>query len=429
MKKFLSCLLVASALLACRKESPTPQPDPVPIPEIVFQLGASFSDRKPAAAVSKAVQEDWEEGNVIFVFFKQDNGLPQVSSPAHLEMQYLGDKKWSYNFYGELGIVNGNTGTMRAVYLPFGSDASIGEGDNDEYVFETENNTSFFLTATLPYTVTNNTVRGNFEMKVPAGYVQFYVADEDAEDGAYVLSTDAVTPVKVVSVSPDGSLNLEEKRPGDNMPGYEYKGGYLFSGAIVSDYGYGGNYYFAKTEVSDGTRSDFFIGDKSAFQSRKSYNLPANSSNKWQPVGQEETVTLSKTASGTTTNYGTWYTCNYGADSPDETGTRMDFPAALDLVDDTDMILPSYEQMNDLRTKLTWTPISVYRTPGWVVSDGSGFLFFPLDGTTRNEWYWTSTPATTERAWHLYLVDKGDRVMGESPTSMTYPARYMSSTQ
>ena len=427
MKKFLYILFIASAFLACRKEKPTPDPDPVS--EISFQLDATYSDGTPApaAAVSKAVQKDWEVGNVIFVFFQQSAGLTPVESPAYLEMKYLGDKKWSYEVKnGPLGIKNNDTGTMRAVYLPFGNEAEIEEGENLEYVFDTENNTSFFLTATLSYTVTNNKISGNFAMKVPSGYVQFYVADDDAEDGEYVLSTDAVRPVEILAVYPDGSFNLNEKRPGDNLPGYKYEDGYLFSGAIVSGYEYGGNYYFAKTKVADGSRSDFFISTNTTFQSRDSYLLPANTSSKWETVGPTETVKLSKTVNGTTTNYGTWYTCNYGAFDPDDTGTRMDFEAATGLVT-TNRILPSYDQMDNLRTGLTWTSISVYRTPGYVVSDGSGFLFFPLDPATQYEKYWTSTPVpqTSDKAWHLYLVHKGDRAMGESPVSMQYPARYL----
>ena len=413
MKKFLYLFPVIFAVLSCGKENPVPKP--VPVADITFELTADYA--------TKDVQTDWEAGNVIFVFFNQSSGLTEVESPSYLEMKFNGSK-WSYTVKnGPLGIKNHDTGTMRAVYLPFGNTTTVEDGEDCDYEFGTKYK-SFFLTATLPYTVTDNKVKGNFAMKVPDGYVQFYVEDPNPVDGAYTLSTDAVRPVEIVSVLMDGTLNLNELRPGDDMPGYKYKNGYLFSGVIVPEYheNYGGNYYFAKTKLSDGSRSDYFVGGKTMLVSRDSRKLPANGNAKWEPVGPSKTVKLT----GSTKNYGTWYTCNEGSPAPDEPGTRMDFAAATAHAG-TNKILPSYDQMYSIYSDLTWTPISVYRTPGWVVSANSGFLFFPLDDLTLVEWYWTRTEVSSnhDRAWHLYLEHKGDRIIGESPKSMMYPARYL----
>lgn len=431
MKHRLLFWLFAGVILACGKEKPAPSP--IEPEEITFRLSASFSEGTPAPAAvsSKAVQTDWETGNVIFVFFDK------IASPLYLEMKYLGNNNWSYSMpNGTLEFKdNMKTGKMRAVYLPFGSDARVSKsGTGFKFSKGTD---SFYLTAQLSYTVdSNNTISGNFTMSVPANYVQFYVSDAQASDGNYKLSTDAVKPVELVSVKSDGSLNLNEGLPGYDMKGYKYKEGYLFSGIfLLNDYAYrnsstgNGDYYFAKTKVSDGSRTDCFVAGKK-LESHSSIVLPDNGNSKWKAVGPANTVKLSKTVSGTTTSYGTWYTCNEGENAPDDNDSLMNFDTAVANAG-TNKILPSYQQWSNLITDLTWTRMSVYRTPGWVVSDGSNFLFFPLNSDTSDEHYWTSTAVAqaSSNAWHLYLTSSGTRQMGDSPKSMMYPVRYLYSAQ
>ena len=170
---------------------------------------------------------------------------------------------------GALGLKNGDTGTMRAVFLPFGSNATV-SADGTSFVFSTTYY-AYYLTATLDYTVANNKVSGAFNMEIPDGYVQFFIEDVNATDGAYTLGTDAVIPVGVASIAADGTISeTADKEAKDDLPGYAYGNGtakgYLFSGKIDTDYSYGSNYYFAKTKVeadpANNTRADYFVSGK-----------------------------------------------------------------------------------------------------------------------------------------------------------------------
>lgn len=432
MKKLLFLAAVVLAVCSCGKEKPAPTP--VVPSDIVFDLGAVYPEETPeTAAATKSVKEGWEENDVIFVFFQQGTGLTPVEPPAYLEMKcHINNNKASWVCTvqnGPLGLKNNDTGTMRAVYLPFGNAATVYEGDHvGEYEFD-KYYSSYYLTATLPYTVSNNKVSGNFAMSVPEGYVQFYVADTAASDGAYSLSVDAVKPVEIVSVLSDGSLNVNEKLPGDNMPGYKYKDGYLFSGVFVKSYTdtYGGNYYFAKTKISDGTRTDYFIGGKKVLASHDSVKLPANNSSKWQAVGSGKTVKLSKT--GSTTSYGTWYTCNEGATKPESAGTLMGYDAAVAAqvtATTPNKKLPPYSLLDKVRSVFTWTAVSVKRIPGMVLNSDGGFLFFPLGTTTPEGWYWSAREYDSGNAYHLYLKTDGQRALSYSSKTMQHSVRYIS---
>ncbi len=437
MKRYLLLLLCAISVLSCGKEHPYSPPEPTP--EITFLLEATYPDDSsaPASVVSKAVKTGWESGDVIFVFFLQDEGCPGIESPDHLEMKYNGSS-WSYLEKtdppgGSLGLVNGNTGKMRAVYLPFGNTATISYDDYDDYAFSTVYS-SYFLTAELRYTVQNNTVSGDFKMSVPMveneGYVQFYVEDAQAADGAYQLGTDAVQPVGIVSVRNEDLSIKFQPYPGGDMPGYAYKGGYLFSGVLVGNYAYKGNYYLVKTKVSDGSRSDYFVGGKTALKHRDSRKLPANSDAKWEPVGPSKTVKITKTVSGTTSIYGTWYTCNEGANVPEETGLRLDFPAATAGVG-TNKLLPSSTLQQQMISSLTWSQVSVHGIPGWVISGDSRFIFLPMSPTTGVEWYWSGSALTSNpsRAYHLYFRTDGYHVVSDGDKTNQYAVRYMYSAQ
>lgn len=259
MKKSLMFMMAAVAVLAsCQKENTVdvPKDDVVEATPITFNLTANHSDD------TKAVKTGWESGDAIFVFFSN------VDAPKHLKMTYDGTS-WSSAEYdgaiatpGALDLKNGDTGTMRAVFLPFGSNATV-SADGSNYVFN-KTYYAYYSTATLEYTVTDNQVSGEFNMAIPEGYLQLFVPDASATDEAYTLGCDAVIPTGIASVSHDGTIN--ESTSGEDMFGYAYGSGdakgYVFSGKLNTNYGFSfavvGGYYFAKTKISDNTRQGLF---------------------------------------------------------------------------------------------------------------------------------------------------------------------------
>lgn len=416
MKTRLSLLLCALlALTACSNDdndvTQNPEATTTETPQTIkFNLTASHPD-DDAAAQTRAVKQTWEAGDAIFVFFTG------AEAPKHLKMTYDGTA-WTSAEYdgatqtaGALGLKNGDTGTMRAVFLPFGSDATV-SACGTSFTFSTTYY-AYYATATLSYTVTDNEVSGAFDMVIPADYVQFFVEDAAATNGGYTLGTDAVIPTGVASIAADGTITeTSNKAAGDDMTGYAYSGGYLFSGKLTS-WGYGSNYYFAKTKTADGSRADYFVSGK-ALASHSAVKLPANDNvyalqygtpnkGKWIPVGSGITVTIGHfLGSGLSEmfgSYGTWQTCNYGATAPEQYGTKNTFGYAT-----SNATLPTKPQFEALINVCSLVPITIHGVCGKVFNAPCGFVFLPSYSQSESSLvYWTSTIDENDNSKAYYL--------------------------
>lgn len=387
MKKFLILLFAAfTALVSCGKEELKLELGKTQSVPITFDLTAMHD------AATKAVKTGWETGDAIFVFFTG------AEAPKHLKMSFDGTAWSSAEYDGEtlspgaLGLKNGDTGSMRAVFLPFGSDATvlaIGESFRFERIQYT-----YYLTATLEYTVKDNKVSGAFDMKIPDGYVQFFIEDASATDGAYKLGCDAVIPTGVASISADGTLTeTADKTVRDDMRGYVYKGGYLFSGKLNPKYGYSGRYYFAKTRIADNSRADYFVSGKT-LSSHSSVKLPGNDSifdsetdvlkeGKWIPVGKDKWVYLYRQTGDDFSPIGgiVWATCNYGESVPEAVEKSYTYDEANNL--SANGALPRVDQFilltnnGNVTDFFSYAHITVHGQDGLVIRADRGFLFLP----------------------------------------------------
>ena len=423
MKKYLLVIVATMvALVSCEKEIEEPTKD-IDEPTVVSPVAFNLTAKHPGE--TRAAKSGWEAGDVIFVFF---NNVP---APKFLKMSYDGSQWTSAEMNGStatagaLGLKNGDTGTMRAVFLPFGSDATVSASGTD-FVF---NKTwyAYYLTATLDYAVSGNAVSGAFNMMIPDDYVQFFVEDAAATDEAYTLGCDAVIPTGVASITSDGSvIETSDKTASDDMPGYAYSSGYLFSGKLGS-WEYGSNYYFAKTKTADNSRADYFVTGKT-LSSHSAVKLPANddiyavvagtpNDGKWVPVGSGTFVGLY--ASDLTTSLGTWHTCNYNQSVPEAVGSTYTFADANAL----GATLPTKEQFELTNNSSDCYCISVHGQPGTVVKAARGFLFFPAhDGT--NGGFWSSTIDSNDNnyAWFFYISGPVHTV-GRTVCIRRYPVR------
>ena len=175
MKKYLILFAAAmAAMVSCGKEVIEPEIGVGEVAPISFDLTANHPD------MTKAAKATWQAGDAIFVFFTG------AAAPRHLKMTYDGSA-WTSAEYdgatqtaGALGLKNGDTGTMRAVYLPFGSTATV-SASGTSFTFS-KTYYAYYLTATLAYTVADNEVSGAFDMTIPDDYVQFFVEDAAATD-------------------------------------------------------------------------------------------------------------------------------------------------------------------------------------------------------------------------------------------------------
>lgn len=423
MKRYLILILAAAAtLVSCNKEPQEPGTgvSGTGNAPITFDLTANHPDD------TKAMKSAWEAGDAIFVFFSG------AVAPKHLKMTFDGTS-WTSAEYdgatlsaGDLGLKNGDTGTMRAVFLPFGSDATV-SADGSSFTFS-PTYYAYYLTATRAYTVADNKVSGAFNMVIPGGYVQFFIEDAAATDGAYTLGTDAVIPTGVVAVDNHGNIvETSDKVAGNDMPGYAYSGGYLFSGKLNTDYhSYRMNgavtveanaYYFAKKKVADNTRADYFVSGKT-IASHSAVKLPANdnvyeakngspNSGKWVPVGSSSTVSLYDVTGGgeAVSLLGKWYTCNYGQTVPESLGSLYTFDAANAL---DDVTLPTKEQFqkinNDNYCSYVW--LTVHGQQGVVIKAARGFLFLPAQSGSDG-YYWSSTGHVDDHAEYFNFRSSG----------------------
>ncbi len=425
MKKMWILIVMAAAIItSCGQEILDSGSGITETAPIVFNLTANHPD------ATKAVKTGWEAGDVIFVFFSG------AAAPKHLKMHYDGSA-WSSAEYngsrqteGALGLTDGKEGTMRAVYLPFGSSATV-SADGTSFTFNTTYY-AYYLTATLPYTVSNGKVIGTFQMQIPDDYVQFFVEDAEAVDEAYLLGCDAVIPVGVASIAADGTITeTSDKTAADDMPGYAYSGGYLFSGKLNAQYSSTRKdereapveahaYYFAKTKTSDNTRADYFVSGKT-LTSHSAVKLPANGTSKWQAVGPGVSYELMYTLDAGTswessTSLGKWYTCNYGCSVPEQHGTPYTFDGANSLPGVT---LPTQDQFEKLNTTgyAEWVWLPVHGHSGMVVKASNAFLFLPAQGaSSESGLYWSSTlhQQSPEYAMGFFINNIGLHV-GQAP--------------
>ena len=411
MKKiWIITLLAVATALSCAKinEQETVEPEEKPAAEktegrIVFNIQVNQAEGQ-----TKAVKSGWETGDVVYVFFSG------AAAPKHLKMTFDGTSWTSAEYNGAtltpdaLGLQNGDTGTMRAVFLPFGSDAVV-SASGTSFIFDKTYYT-YYLTASLPYTVKDNEVSGALNMLIPDEYVQFFVEDASAVDEAYTLGTDAVIPVGVASIAADGTITeTSDKVAGNDMTGYAYQGGYLFSGKLNGSYAYSGSYYFAKTKTADNSRADYFVSGK-ALSSHSAVKLPANDNvyavvsgtpneGKWVPVGSDITVQLYKSG----TSLGEWYSCNYGQSVPESTGVNYTPGSAHAL----GVTLPTEDQLKGINDNCSFTLLTVHGRLGTVVNADSGFLFLPL-GTHIG--VYLSSPGIGD-TWGLTILTNGDHYM------------------
>lgn len=262
MKKALIILAAAAlSLISCNKDilDNAGEGTTAPAADIIFELSANHPD----GAATKAVKTGWESGDVIFVFFNN------VASPRYLKMNFDGSAWSTTQMNGaaeeSLGLVEDATGTMQAVYLPFGNSLTV-SSSGTAFTFS-EVTYSYYLTATLDYTVVGGKVSGAFNMQIPEGYVQFFLDDASASPAVEIeLREPHLTPQGIASIAADGTITHTGIAHGAPLKGYVYdkavketgeSKGYLFSGILADGArNTSTDYYF--TLVSGGWQGSYY---------------------------------------------------------------------------------------------------------------------------------------------------------------------------
>ena len=224
MKKALMMVCAALvALVSCEKQPVVAERVPV-----TFTLQATFPD----GAETKAVKSGWENGDIIFVTFSG------VECPKYLKMTYdhgaWDERQMEENSESVLPLSDGDEGTMTAIFLPFAKKDTYLYDDGGTFVFS-DIFVSYYLTAQLHYKVIAGEISGMFDMKIPDGFVQFYIEDNEAEVGKAMLWEPHLIPCAVTGVAENGiTVNEAQLDKGEPVPGFAYGDGdgYVFTGKL-----------------------------------------------------------------------------------------------------------------------------------------------------------------------------------------------------
>lgn len=411
MKKITLLFAAAFAFAACQKESVMDN-TPISDTKLVFNLDINY------ASATKAIKSGFVNGDKIFIFFEG------VTS-GYATIEYDGSKFGDETLNGGLTVNDlAESGkTLRAIFLPYGNDATPTYGTN--WTFD-KNTGSYFLTATGSYTLTKTsditTLTATLNMAVPSNYVQFFVPDGGAT-GSIKLACNAVKPSGLASVSSDGTVTEINGGQGAFMTAYAATvgsdKGYYASGKLS---GAGTVYYFAIEK--GGKYYDFVKQTDSAISNKAAIKLTT-----YNEVGTGKYT--QKTVGGKT-----WATVNVGATKPWMYETA-EYQYTWQGKNDNNWSIASGEGMplntdfQALRDNCLHPWISIAGVNGRIVIDNAtgGYMFLPASGYDGGDsagefgYYWSRTEEDSDCAWSLTFDNVGLAVGGSDYKAFAFSVR------
>ena len=224
MKKIFVLLCALFALAACATEA-TDETTEVAQNGKTIKLALTinrtdvFADEPGTKAT---VKDKWADGDVVFVFF---NG---VAAPKYLELKYSSsNRNWTATLMNDLTADDlGTSGTMTAVYLPYGSGTVVTSSKGD-FSFEPMYEGIPLLCESAAYTYGTEGLGGTLNLKAPTGdcarnenerYIHFDISGYDATH-TYTLYQDYVRPIVITGVL-NGGVSIQTADGGTAIPGY-----------------------------------------------------------------------------------------------------------------------------------------------------------------------------------------------------------------
>ena len=257
MKKRIAILCAIVALAACNQA--VPEPDPHWNGNIQVDITVGRAD---VFATRATVKSAWADNDVVFVFFKG------VAAPKYLELKYSSaTDTWTAterNALAAADLAAAAEKKMTAIYLPYGSTATVAASGTD-FVFDGLSYNGFFLQAeTAGYTFDGGTLRGTLNMSAPtlsdaADRLIHFDISGFTPGHAYDLYQDQVRPLTFVKVSADGAVTQDEGQMGKALTGHEDGAMISFSGIL--DHAAVGEAVDYQFSVNDKTASVLYTRD------------------------------------------------------------------------------------------------------------------------------------------------------------------------
>lgn len=257
MKKIFAALCTAIMLVACSQV--VLEPDSTRYEDIHVNLIVGRSDD---FATKATVKSAWADNDVVFVFFKG------IAAPKYLELKYnSGTGTWSGTRMNSLtasDLADAAEKKMTAIYLPYGSTATVAANGTD-FVFDGLTYNGYFLQAEqVDYTFDGSILTGTLNMVAPTltdtsdKLIHFDISGFTSGH-AYNLYQDFVKPLIFTKVSADGEVAKAEGTMGKAIAGYEDGAMMSFSGILdASAVGSAVDYQFS---INDETASILYTRD------------------------------------------------------------------------------------------------------------------------------------------------------------------------
>lgn len=425
MKKTIIILSALIALVGCNKENTQPENTPN-----VFNITITREGD------TKAVKADWENGDVVYVFFST------VAAPNYVKYTFDGTD-WSNTKVGTFDITT--AGYMTAIYLPYGNTETVST-DGTNFKFG-NTYTSYYLKAEkAEYTVSGGVVSGSLNMTVPEGFVQFAMPISGTVHGkavqffretadAYTLKESHLTPCAFASVAADGTIsNVAGYKAGDPITGYIYGGDINFSGLLTPGTAMY-SFQFVNNMGTVATYDDvtYILSGTKTIAAKAAIKFPLISSNAWK-VREPGFVTVgdikwAKWNVGATTEVGFGDYYAWGAIYPQYKYEGGDYQESLgeNNIDEAHDVayqklgenwqMPNQNQLTILKNKITSsTWVTNYNGSGVnghliTADNGTDKLFLPAAGYWGGVLYsagglgdyWSSTCYESYNAWLLYF--------------------------
>ena len=407
---------------------------------------------------TKAVKTDWEEGDKILVFFNvttQPSSMYEtgfLDSYRYVTLTFDGSD-WNGTFsssnsedYKRLGT----SGTMYAVYFPFGNVTRTANG------FRTSNHTNGALNDLMafsyylidesgsPYTMTLGemaTLSGTLHMSLPDNFVYFYIdkqGDNFNQNEKYRLSVEGVKPATVKLWDGANGFSKDELGAGQPMWGYKYGDGIAFAGILDESWDTPADHKLIFFSDGDPAKTKTMKNVKLSSHESVKLKNPFDAANGWKQV-----MTVPKTytemgagglkwgncnlgdGNGLLDNYGTafrWgeivsysgecYVSRYTAKNL--TGNYAIYDVARAYLG-SDWRMPTKAEFSEMMEGST----ASYSTGGAVTggpfthkgiiytsnTDPTNSIYFPYNGDS-NGWYWSSTARSSDAYAYYTFASK-----------------------
>lgn len=376
MKKwFITLFALLFAFSACQRESALPDRGSSVNPsQFIFNINIQHPDN-----LTKGVKTDWENGDKVFIFI---SGI----TDGYFTATYNGIV-WTTAIEGVSLNSLGTSGSLNAIYLPYGNDATPSYSNN-QWTFNKGTDTYYFYAQAIPYTVEmigeDYVVSSTIQMVKPNTYVQFFVPYSGAE-GTIQIACNALCPAGFGSLSSNGIITDNSGSAGVPINGYadDLAGevGYYVSGKPIDNPGT--DYYFV---LKKGDTYSHYYKSRDAIQANKAYQLASYSS--WPMVGSSRFVMVAGRK---------WETVNKGASHPWELGNLLSTyePSATEK-------LPKDADWNALMTNASWKNMSIWDIQGSLVVSNSNYIFLPWSTSGAQYWSYGFSSA-------LQITDTGSR--------------------